>query len=207
MSQEAQREHNSQQTSASLNAIPKLPAEPFISNVLAHLGLDNNYALEAASLTSLLSALRHSEWQARASASRKLGKLGERAGLEPLVAILMQDSVAAVRASAARALGELDQYDLVEPLIAALDDPADYVKEAAAWALGELGAKMTTSTPLECLLNCNNSTVRASAIRALGKRMTQTSTSIFLVALEDPDWLVREMAALMLEKQRDLTTH
>lgn len=206
MPDDAQQAHNSQFTQEPSSATSKTPAEPFISNVLAHLGLGNSYVPEDAPFTSLLSALRHSEWQVRAAAARKLGKLGERAALEPLVAILTQDTVVAVKVAAARALGELAEYAPVEPLIAALDDPSDDVKEATTWALGELRERVPTSTLLENLLNCNNSSVRATAIRALGKLEMQASTHILVAALEDADWQVREMAALMLENQRNRTT-
>jgi HEAT repeat protein len=136
-----------------------------------------------------------------------LGKLGEKATLEPLVAILMQDTIAAVKIAAALALGELADNAPVEPLVAVLDDPRDDVKVAAAWALGELGERIPTSTPLENLLNCNNVAVRAAAIRALGEMGTRTPTHILAAALEDADWQVREMADLALKKQRDRATH
>src|SRR5207244_605147 len=101
----------------------------------------------------------------------------------------------------------LADYAPLEPLIAALDDPTDDVKEAAAWALGELGERLPTSTPLENLLNCGNVAVRVAAIHALGELGERTPTHILVAALEDADWQVREMAALTLEKQKDRITH
>jgi HEAT repeat protein len=203
---DAQQSSNPQFTQEASSAVSKTPSEPFISNTLAQLGLGNRYVPIDISLTSLLSELGNPEWQVRAAVVRRLGKLGEKAALEPLVAILVQDSIAAVRIAAARALGELVDYASVESLIAALDDPIDDVKIAAAWALGELGERVPTSTPLENLLNCNNAVVRATAIRAIGELGARTPIHILEVALEDANWQVREMAALAMEKQRDRIT-
>lgn len=206
MSHDAEQAHSSHSTSESSIDNSKTLAEPFISNVLAYLGLGNHFVPEDAPLISVLSALRHPQWQVRAAGARKLGKLGERTSLDPLIAMLMHDAVTAVKVAAARALGELAEYAPLEPLIAALDDPADEVKEAASWALGELGEQLPTSIPLENLLNYNNSTVRAAAVRALGKVRAGASTDILVAALEDPNWQVREMAALALEKWRERMT-
>jgi len=206
MSHDAQQPGDSQFLREASGATSKTPSDPFISNVLALLGLGNRYLPEAPSLPSLLAGLRSSDWQVRAAVVRSLGKLGEKAALEPLVTILMHDTSSAVKAAAARALGDLADYAPVEPLLAILDDPVDEVKAAAAWALGKLGERIPTSTPLENLLNSDNAAVRAAAICALGELGTRIPTHILMVALEDADWQVREMAALVLKRQREHIT-
>lgn len=182
--------------------------DPFTSHVLALLGLGNHYLPEDVSLPALLAESGNADWRVRAAVARMSGKLGEKAALDPLIAMMMHDTSSEVRAAAARALGDLAEYVPVNPLflLEVLDDPADDVKIAAAWALGKLGESILTSASLENLLNCDNGAVRATALYALGELGTRIPTHILMVALEDADWQVREMATLVLEKQRERIT-
>jgi HEAT repeat protein len=174
---------------------------PFVSIVLARLGLEDSYIEKDSSMVTLLIALNSPEWRVRAEAAHKLGKMGEKTAVEPLATVLINDSEAAVRVAAARALGELTDYTPVEHLIAALDDPRDDVKAAVAWSLGEMGEHISASTSLENLLNNENTSVRVAAIRALGEMGERTPLHVLVAALRDPDWEVREMATLALGKR------
>ncbi len=107
MTYNVQQEHNSQSIFVS-------------SSANSNLGLGNRYVTEDVLLTSILSALRRPQWQVHAPAVRNLGKLGERAALEPLVATLRQDTVAAVKV-AWPCPGRASRVYTGEPLIAASD--------------------------------------------------------------------------------------
>ncbi|MGH2498258.1 MAG: HEAT repeat domain-containing protein [Ktedonobacteraceae bacterium] len=208
MSYDAQQSGDSQFPRDASESNSKAPSDLFTSHILALLGLGNRYLPETGLLPALLAGMRNSDWRVRAAVTRRSGKLGEKAALEPLIAIMMHDTSSVVRVAAARALGDLADYMPVNPLplLAVLDDPADDVKAAAAWALGKLGESVPISTPLENLLNCENATVRAAALCALGELGTRTPTHILMAALEDADWQVREMASLVLKRQRERIT-
>lgn len=208
MPYDAQQSNDSQIPHEAPETSPKTPSDPFISHILDLLGLGNRHLPGTISLPILLAELRSADWRVRAAAARMSGKLGEKAALEPLITIMVQDTSSVVKAAAARALGYLADYMPVSPLslLQILDDPVDDVKIAAAWVLGKLGESVPTSAPLENLLNCDNATVRATALCALGELGTRIPTHILMVALEDADWQVREMASLVLKRQRERIT-
>jgi len=68
---------------------------------------------------------------------------------------------------AARKLGEIGS-PAVQSLIRALSDPDEWVRGAAAWALGEIKDKRAVE-PLRKLLNDPSSAVRQAAREAMGK--------------------------------------
>jgi HEAT repeat protein len=72
-------------------------------------------------------------------AASKLGDLGDRTAVAPLLRALERDGAPPVREQAARSLGLLGDPAALEPLIAALGDRGAHVREEAAGALGQLG--------------------------------------------------------------------
>ena len=76
----------------------------------------------------------------RVAAAANLGKLGTRAGLEPLTAVLTPATrPTALRTAAAKALGDLGAPSAVPALAALLDDEQFWVAHEAAHALRRLG--------------------------------------------------------------------
>jgi HEAT repeat protein len=206
MPDKAQQPGDSQFHGEDASSDSKTLSQAFISNILAHLGLGNRYLPGTTSLSLLRSELHSPDWRVRAAVARKLGKLEDQVSLAPLATLLADDASFEVKAAAARALGELAGFAPVEPLLAALDDLSDEVKVAAAWALGELGEHVPTAAPLVNLLNSPDAAVRATALSALGELGARTSRHILTAALEDPDWEVREMASLALERRRTIVS-
>ena len=104
-------------------------------------------------------------WYKRAAGVRTLGKLGEQAPLEPLLAAL-EDEHEIVRATAVHAAGLLGERVPLEKIIASLQDPAWHVREVAALTLGELGERVPPE-PLMSALNDVVAPVREAARYAL----------------------------------------
>jgi HEAT repeat protein len=77
-------------------------------------------------------------------AAEALGRLGDPAAVEPLLAAL-SDEASVVRAWAARALGQLGDLQAFEPLLATLSDEDSFVRTWAAEALGRSGITETAS--------------------------------------------------------------
>ncbi|WP_414625083.1 HEAT repeat domain-containing protein, partial [Calothrix sp. CCY 0018] len=95
-----------------------------------------------------------------------LGKIGDKAAVEPLINAL-QDEDSFVRSSAAEALGKIGDKAAFEPLINALQDEDLYVRRNAAEALVKIGDKAAVE-PLINALQDEDSRVRWSADEALG---------------------------------------
>jgi HEAT repeat protein len=86
----------------------------------------------------LVTALRDADADVRAASAWALGRL-EIAGTAASLVPVLRDRESRVRRAAALALGNLEDPAAVEPLVAALRDDADPgVRQAAAWALGQL---------------------------------------------------------------------
>ncbi len=94
--------------------------------------------------------LRHMlnpRWYVRAEAIRKLELDGSAEAADALIEVLAEDESQFVRAAAARALGRISGAKAVPALTAALADPSFYVRQAALWALGEIGAPAEKALP------------------------------------------------------------
>lgn len=122
-------------------------------------------------------------------ASMALMQLGE-AAVDPLIAALSHD-VAALRAGAARVLGT---FALQEPeriarasdaLAAALRDEDENVREAALYALGEIGDERAV-VPLIEMLHHSDTPVRETAARKLGKSGDPRAVVPLVELLSDP---------------------
>lgn len=88
----------------------------------------------------LLAMLESDDDVLRTAAAEALGWMGETRAINPLIAVLRDETNHdAVREAAAEALGKLGGPAAVEPLIGALDAASEWLRRAAAVALGELG--------------------------------------------------------------------
>jgi outer membrane protein assembly factor BamB len=144
----------------------RMQAPPsLVPTVLSRLGLGEEPALGDMRVNELVAALGHHEWYVRTAAVRELGRLGERAPVEPLQAAL-DDEDSSVRAAAVRALGRLAERAPVDRLIAALHDRDWHVRETAALVLGSLDGQVPAE-PLAAALNDQDVAVRQAAADAL----------------------------------------
>ncbi|AHG87779.1 HEAT repeat-containing PBS lyase [Gemmatirosa kalamazoonensis] len=92
----------------------------------------------AAARDPLVAALRDADAGVRAASAWALGQLRV-PGTTPLLVAALRDRDAAVRRAVAVALGSLEDAAAVDALVAALRDDADpLVRQAAAWALGQI---------------------------------------------------------------------
>ena len=85
----------------------------------------------------------------------------------------------------------------VSGLIKLLEDSEESVREAAAFALGEIGSDTATSGLIK-LLEDSEESVREAAAFALGEIGSDTATSGLIKLLKDSEEFVREAAALAL---------
>jgi HEAT repeat protein len=149
-------------------------------------------------LPVLVEATKHKEYPVRWGAAIALGELGDREGVEPLIAAV-KDRNRDVRRSAVTALGKLRDPRAVEALSAALVDPWDKVGYSAAKALRKMKARPHLGPIIEGLGSKDNA-VRAYAARALGEYGDDTAAEPLGRTLEDTSQVVRWYAAEALGK-------
>ncbi len=104
-----------------------------MQNVLSHDQHDQR------DIDELIAALQNENDGIRATAAEKLGELGNRWAVEPLLAALNDPYSSLVRYQAAKALGKLGDVRAVEPLIVSLNHLDMNTQVEAARALGNLG--------------------------------------------------------------------
>ena len=90
-------------------------------------------------------------------------------------------------------MGRLKRIRAVKPLLEALKDEEEYVREAAVWALGEIGHK-TAVEPLMLAVNDRDRYVREGAVAALGKIKDPGVVQPLVRALQDHDESMRRAA-------------
>jgi HEAT repeat protein len=108
------------------------------------------------------------------------------------------------RVLAAHAYGELMSPAGIEPLFTLLEDPMPFVREDAAFALGQLGWKKDAAggreaeirKRLAALLRDKRASVRAAAVEAGGKVGGEGTWDLVEPALSDKDESVRASAAM-----------
>jgi HEAT repeat protein len=106
-------------------------------------------AIGEAALSSLLSALTHSEWLVRLHAVEALGKTGSPEAVAPLLSVLFNDQDRAVREDAVRALGQIGDARAVEFLITAMKEPG--LRPLAVEALGRIGDRRAVPVLIDVL--------------------------------------------------------
>ncbi len=98
-------------------------------------------------LDTQLKELTHWEWLRRMEAVRRLELIGDQTAVPQLAETLRGDESQYVRGAAARGLGRLGSGDAVDALVAALEDKDFHVRQAALWALSEIGAAAEPALP------------------------------------------------------------
>ncbi|HKQ97152.1 MAG TPA: HEAT repeat domain-containing protein [Candidatus Polarisedimenticolia bacterium] len=174
--------------------------------------------------------LRSRAWWRRAEAAEKLGVLGSKQAVDPLVAAL-DDPSAEVRLRAARALGLIRGQTSIRPLVQALADPSrwsairlsDILIGAGEEAVDELLAAYETlpssarvtaldilgrirtpraATLLRRAIADEMPDVRARAAHAMGLLADGSFEPFLTKALDDESWAVRAMAAKALGRTK-----
>jgi HEAT repeat protein len=122
----------------------------------------------------LLEELKNAQPRVRRDAAEELGRFGAaaRAALGPLEQVL-QDPSGEVRVAAAAALAAIDpgRADAaVQVATEALKDRSDAARRAAAWVLGDAGARAAPACPgLSAMLGDTDGELRWAAANALGE--------------------------------------
>jgi HEAT repeat protein len=168
---------------AFFDAGPAVPAEPTVGKTVPQ--SSHSSASKDDERRSQLAALKDKDPKVRRQAAEALGRLGDKAAVEPLIAALKDDD-RGVRWSAASALGALADNRAVEPLIAALKDQDAWVRGMVAEALGRLGDRRAVE-PLRAVLKRDDGSVDESAACALAALVKdETAVEPLLAALEHP---------------------
>ena len=116
-------------------------------------------------LDKAMAALGSPRSYVRWQAAQALGKMRDKAAVQPLLNALSDESTV-VRESAAEALGEIGGKRALEPLIAALDDEVPYVRLQIVGSLGKMRDTLASSSLVKSL---TDSVLREAAAGALAE--------------------------------------
>jgi cyclophilin family peptidyl-prolyl cis-trans isomerase/HEAT repeat protein len=114
------------------------------------------------------------------------------------------------RVLAAHAYGELMNPVGIDPLFALLEDPMPFVREEAAFALGQLGWKKEAAggreveilKKLSAILRDKRASVRAAAVEALGKVGGEETWDLVAPAFNDKEESVRAASVMAFFRAR-----
>ncbi len=172
--------------------------------------------------------------EVRQESAKALRRLRDVEAVSPLIQALLQDEEPSVRAEAATALGALGDDRAVQALLGTLqDDVSALAREAGAKALGRIrgstplaeldaarvddlsaGVRLEAGVSLrtyrvdeliDALHNAPAADDRAVAARLLGERKPLVAIPELILALSDPEEIVREAAREALEQFGTLT--
>jgi HEAT repeat protein len=135
-------------------------------------------------LTSLIKALRSSDWIVRMHAAKALGLVRHADAILPLIPLL-QDKVKAVREEAAAGLAAIGD-PAIPWLVNALRHEDWLVRLHAVEALGKSRSPQAVEPLLSVLSNDQDSAVREDAARALGDIGDPRSVEYLCTLLRDP---------------------
>ena len=196
---------------------------------------DNDYLVRLSAISALgrlyplaiLKALGGEDAQGRREAAQALGQERDPRFVEPLIALLADESpmvtIAAVsslgqlgdkrataalvdilhdgspqeRMAVARALGQLEDERAAPPLMKCLSDPHPKVRRRAALVLGKLGSNQAVE-PLIELLTDHDSQIRMAAAKALGQLEDRRAVKPLITLLSDSMHRVRSAVAKAL---------
>jgi HEAT repeat protein len=171
-------------------------ASPIVRVAAAHAVMSLPQA-EAASL--LLPLLTDKLEFVRREAAYALGETRSRSAVASLTNVLISDKEMTVRSAAAVALGEIGDESAVQPLAQVLTaqpskkkkakaEPNDFVKRAAAQALGRIKSRSGVDVLIATLANeANDNDVRREAATALGLIGDSSATAALQVAFTSSD--------------------
>ncbi len=144
---------------------------------------------ETTPLERLVAAIHtRDHWVRKAAAAelhRRLEPYGTLSPAALLTALAADDT--AVRAAAAQILGEMRELTPIPELLGVMGELGDEVRISAAWALADVGKRVSVAAFLS-LLDDPISHVRVAALHGLGERVPIT---MLLALLHDPDNPVR----------------
>jgi HEAT repeat protein len=135
-------------------------------------------------LTSLINALRSSDWIVRMHAAKALGLVRHADAIVPLIPLL-QDKVKAVREEAAAGLAAIGD-PAIPSLVNALRHEEWLIRLHAVEALGKTRSPQAVEPLLAILFNDQDSAVREDAARALGDIGDSRSVEYLCMLLRDP---------------------
>src|SRR6266700_1782555 len=144
------------------------------------------WSRSAEAIEPLIIALKDSDWRVRRGAGEALETLKYKPPDQSQKAVM---HIAFQRWNEAVALGSV----AIEPFIGVFNDPEEYVRTAAAEALGKIGS--TAVEPLLAALNDANGYVRSAAAEALGQIGDVRAVEPLIAALKDSEENVRRDAA------------
>jgi HEAT repeat protein len=149
---------------------------------------------------ALIAALRNEDSQIRSAAASALASIAAPKAVSALIRAL-GDRSEDVRWNAAAALGAIGSTRAVLPLVAAAHDESVGVRYEVATALGRFKTSLALKT-LAAMMRDENHWVRRSAIFAVSNYADKSETADLLhrVALTDPHYEVRDLAAQRYEK-------
>jgi len=131
-----------------------------VKYLLATRKTDDLVALGKPAIELLIRALESSNTERIQVSAESLGRIADRAAIEPLLVLLVHDSPS-IRVVAAQALGDIGNTRAVVPLIALLKDESKDARLAAVRALGDIGDEQAKE-PLAKLLKDTDEDVRSA---------------------------------------------
>ncbi len=158
-------------------------------------------AMADRSVPAVIEFLKSPRESERQRAARVLWRIGAPA-VEPLIAVVHDSGMASeTRASAAHALGVIADKRATKPLLALLRDERYFVRQQAAWALGQMGESAVVNV-VEMARSSAPAT-REAAIEALGNIRSSGSIDALIAALSDQNQNVRAAAVKALGETGD----
>jgi HEAT repeat protein len=154
--------------------------------------------LQADEVTVLTQTLNHEDLIVRLSAIKTLGEIKDSRSVEPLIAMLKDESCGCTAANALVKIGKPS----VEPLIAALKDKSPIVRRNAAIALGQIKDASAVESLIAALKD-EDLIVRRNAATALGQIKDARAAEPLIAALKDKSSIVRRDAAIALGQIKD----
>jgi HEAT repeat protein len=127
-----------------------------------------------------------------------LGTLGDKQGANALIRALKEDEDQYVRAAAVKSLQQIQVENAGGALIDALNDNSWLVRLNARQALAAMGEPVFDSL-IEALKDSNHR-IRWQAAWILGRTKRTEAIEPLIESLADPDWMVRDEAAVALVK-------
>lgn len=150
---------------------------------MPHKASNTDSQFDDQNVEALISALKVSDREIRWNAAVKLGEIGDKRAIEPLIGAL-KDGYIPVNLPAAEALVQIGEPAVI-PLIKALEDKVKTVRFFSAEILGKIGDRRSVEALINALKE-NEADVRHSAAEALGKiGDTRALPALELVAQND----------------------